>query len=196
MLTDGWSQLGWTALKAFLLYLTALFLLRAGERRTLAELAPFDVVAMVALGAILGRTATASDTAYAVGAVALVTLVIAHRMVARVRMSRWTIFRRLLEHPPAVLVRDGVLRDDELRRCRLTPEDLYSALRRKGIADLSTVHFAIFEPEGRLSVVRVGEPDGDLVQAALREAARARGAVPDSTGGSGDARRRGSDRGR
>jgi uncharacterized membrane protein YcaP (DUF421 family) len=176
MLTAAWSQLGWTALKAFLLYLTALFLLRAGERRTLAELAPFDVVAMVALGAILGRTATASDTAYAVGAVALVTLVIAHRIVARVRMSRRRVIRRLLEHPPTILVHDGVLRDDALRRCRLTPEDLYSTLRRKGIADLSTVHLAIFEPEGRLSVLRVGELDGDLVQAALREAPSAKGA--------------------
>jgi uncharacterized membrane protein YcaP (DUF421 family) len=176
MLTAAWSELGWTALKAFLLYLTALFLLRAGERRTVAELAPFDVVAMVALGAILGRTATASDTAYAVGAVALVTLVIAHRVVARVRMSRRRLFRRLLEHPPTILVHDGVLRDDALRRCRLTPEDLYSALRRKGIADLSTVHLAIFEPEGRFTVLRAGEPDGDLVQAALREAPSARGA--------------------
>jgi uncharacterized membrane protein YcaP (DUF421 family) len=174
MLTATWSQLGWTIVKAFLLYLTALLLLRVAERRTLADLAPFDIVAMVAIGAVIGRTATAAGTGYLVGAAALVTLVAAHRLVARLRMARGATMRRLFEHPPVVLVRDGDPKADEIRRCELTMADLCSALRRRGVTDLAAVRLAVFEPEGGLSVVRAGEPVGDLIEGVVTETGRPR----------------------
>lgn len=170
MLTGPWSDLGDAAVKAILLYVTVLVLLRVGERRTLSDLAPFDIVALVALGSLMGQTAVTTDTPYLVGAIALLTLSIAHRAVSWLRMSRYGLVRRLIDHPPAVLVRDGALCEDELRRSRLTPDDLLSALRSRGIIELTDVRLAIFESKGSLTVIRTGTQAGDLVQAALREA--------------------------
>jgi uncharacterized membrane protein YcaP (DUF421 family) len=50
--------------------------------RTLAQLSAFDFAVAVAIGAIIGRGATASDTSFATSAVALVTFLVAHRAVA------------------------------------------------------------------------------------------------------------------
>ena len=48
-----------TVVKSVLLFVTAVVGFRLGERRTLAELAAFDFVAVISVGAIIGRTATA-----------------------------------------------------------------------------------------------------------------------------------------
>jgi uncharacterized membrane protein YcaP (DUF421 family) len=52
---------------------------RLGERRTLAELAAFDFVAVISVGAIIGRTATAADSAFLPGAIALASILLTHR---------------------------------------------------------------------------------------------------------------------
>jgi hypothetical protein len=64
-LIGGAGGLGWVAVKAVLLFAVAVIGLRLGERRTLAQLSAFDFAVAVAIGAIIGRGATASDTSFA-----------------------------------------------------------------------------------------------------------------------------------
>jgi uncharacterized membrane protein YcaP (DUF421 family) len=63
ILFGDWQQAPAVAITAFTLFVTAAVLFRFKERRTLAEFAPYDWVAAVAVGAIVGRTATAADAA-------------------------------------------------------------------------------------------------------------------------------------
>lgn len=62
-LVGGVGELGWVALKALLLYLTAVLGFRVGQHRTLADLSPFDFVAAVAVGSIVGRVPNATTPA-------------------------------------------------------------------------------------------------------------------------------------
>ena len=164
-LIGGFGQLGWVAAKALLLYLTAVFGFRLGERRTLAEMSAFDFVAAVAVGAIVGRVPNASTTSYIAGATTLITVLIAHRVVSKLRQfpSVATIF----DHPPRVLVSRGDVLHSELRAAGLTKDDLYGLLRQHGILDLKEAHLVIFEQRGKLSVVRqadVRESEPELVR--------------------------------
>ena len=164
-LIGGFSQIGWVAAKAFLLYLTAVFGFRLGERRTLAEMSAFDFVAAVAVGAIVGRVPNASTTSYLEGAATLVTVLIAHGIIARLRHFPSVV--SLFDHPPRVLVSRGHALDSELRRSGLTREDLYGLLRQQGVFDLKDAHLVIFEQGGRLSVIRqadVLEPVPELLR--------------------------------
>jgi uncharacterized membrane protein YcaP (DUF421 family) len=112
-LIGGAGGLGWIAVKAVLLFAVAVIGLRLGERRTLAQLSAFDFAVAVAIGAIIGRGATAADTSFATSAVALITLLIAHRAVAIApRHSRVV---RLIDHPPLVLVAHGELQANPRR---------------------------------------------------------------------------------
>jgi hypothetical protein len=77
-LIGGTDGLGWIAVKAVLMFTVTIVGLRLGERRTIAQLGAFDFAVAVAIGAIIGRTVTASSASFATGAVALVTLLIAH----------------------------------------------------------------------------------------------------------------------
>ena len=164
-LFGGVGQLGWVAAKALLLYLTAVFGFRLGERRTLAEMSAFDFVAAVAVGAIVGRVPNASTTSYLADATTLITVLIAHRIVARLRQfpSVATIF----DHPPRVLISRGQVLDSELRRAGLTKDDLYGLLRQHGILNLKDAYLVIFEQRGRLSVIRqadVRESEPELIR--------------------------------
>lgn len=172
-LVGGSGEIGWVALKALLLYLTAVIGFRFGERRTLGQMSPFDFVAAVAVGAIIGRVPNADETSYLAGAVTLVTILVAHRAITSLRsVPRIGL---LMEHPPRVLVANGEVRDGELRRAGLTRDDLYAQLRQQGVGEVSEVGYAIYEQRGQLSVIPRTAGDGlppGLVRDAMDLAAK------------------------
>ena len=122
--------LGWVAVKAVLMFAVAVIGLRLGERRTLAQLGAFDFAVAVAIGAIISRTVTAPSASVAGGAVALVTLLVVHRLVALAR--RHSRIARIIDHPPRVLVAGGKIQDRELARAGLTTADVHALLRQQG----------------------------------------------------------------
>jgi uncharacterized membrane protein YcaP (DUF421 family) len=153
----------WVAVKTLLLYATAVACFRVGERRTLAEMSAFDFVAAVAAGAVVGRVPNAHDAGYLAGATTLVTVLLAHRLTARLRYR--PLFARLIDHPPRLLIADGKVLDAELRRSGLTRQDLYGLLRQHGVDELASVRYAVFEQRGRVSIVRRGATtDADLLR--------------------------------
>ncbi|BBX08213.1 DUF421 domain-containing protein [Mycolicibacterium aichiense] len=150
-LIGDWHQALWAAVKALTLFVTAAGAFRVTQRRAIAEFTPFDWVTAVAVGAIVGRTATASDTAWLTGAVALVTLMSAHALIARMRFV--PSLRRLVDPPLRVLIRDGEIDERNLRRSGLTRTDLDAALRQHGHDSPRDVHLALFEERGAVSVL-------------------------------------------
>jgi uncharacterized membrane protein YcaP (DUF421 family) len=171
-LIGGASGLGWVAVKAVLLFALAVIGLRLGERRTIAQLSAFDFAVAVAVGAIIGRGATASDTSFATSAVALVTFLVAHRVVAVLR--RHSQVARMIDHPPRVLVASGELQIPELARAGLTAADVYALLREKGVGDLGQVGYLLYETRGTVTLIGAGRDPGPLGQEALKASGFAR----------------------
>jgi uncharacterized membrane protein YcaP (DUF421 family) len=161
-LTGGAGDLGWVALKAVLLFAVAVIGLRLGERRTLAQLSAFDFAVAVAIGAIIGRGATASDTSFASSATALVTFLAAHRVIATLRRHSRVV--RMIDHPPRVLVAHGELQGRELARAGLTAEDVYALLRENGVGDLEKVGYLLYEPRGAVTLIRADRGPGPLAR--------------------------------
>ncbi len=145
------SQLGGVVAKAALMYVTAWVGFRFGERRTLAQWTIIDFATAVAAGAIIGRTAVASTQSYLTGAVALLTLIVVHRLASLLRFR--PLFSRLSEHPIRILVADGKLQRTQLRLSGLTDSDLYAQLRQRGVFDLSELAYVLYEAKGALTVI-------------------------------------------
>lgn len=144
------------ALKTTALFLTAALLFRFTQRRTLAEFAPFDWLAAVAAGSIVGRAATATDTSWLAATTALVCLLISHTVLTRLRFVPR--LRRVIDPPTTVLIRDGTVHHRNLRRCGLTHADLQAVLRQHGLERPEGVHLAILEAKGAISVLRTHQP--------------------------------------
>ena len=153
-LVGGTDSLGWVMVKAVLIFAVAVIGLRLGERRTLAQ-----------LGAIIGRTVTTSSASFATGAVALVTLLVVHRLVAFAR--RHNRIARIIDHPPRVLVTQGKIQDRELARAGLTAADLYALLRQQGVDDLGQVGYLPYETRGVTTVIGADGEPGPLMRDGL-----------------------------
>lgn len=139
------------AIKTSALFLTAAILFRFMERRTLAEFAPFDWIAAVAAGAIVGRAATASDTSWLDATAALICLLVTHAVLARLRFIPG--IRRFIDPPLKVLIRNGHVDRRNLRRCGLTMGDLDAVLRQHGHESSDRIHLAVFEAKGAISIL-------------------------------------------
>lgn len=152
-----WTDSGSVVVSAFLvalvLYFAVVLAFRFGKRRTVAELAPFDLAAVIAIGAIIGRTATGGDSVL-VGVVAVLGLLIGHAIVSRTRHLRPV--QKVVDQPTAVLVMNGQVRPEGLRRAGLTTADLEAALRASGCRSLEEVAVAVFETRHGVSVLRPG----------------------------------------
>jgi uncharacterized membrane protein YcaP (DUF421 family) len=105
-----------------------------------------DFAAAVAVGAIVGRTALAGTQSYLTGAVAPVTLLVAHAGVTLARGNRWV--AELVDHLVRVLVAHGRLRRRQLLVCGLTEHDLAAQLRQRGVLDLADVRYVLYEAKG------------------------------------------------
>jgi len=167
-LVGGAGGLGWVVVKAVLIFAVVVMGLRLGERRTVAQLGAFDFAVAVAIGSIIGRTVTASTASFATGAIALVTLLVAHRVVTFSR--RHSRIARIVDHPPRVLVARGQIQDRELARAGLTNSDVYAMLRQKGVGDLGQVGYLLYETRGATTLVAAGGEPGPLMRDGLRAA--------------------------
>jgi uncharacterized membrane protein YcaP (DUF421 family) len=150
-------------------YLVFVLLLRLLGQRTVSTLSVVDLASVMAMGALVGRTVLLAVPTLATGLVALVTLLASHRVVGALRgapaVGRW------LRPEPVVLVRDGELLPEQMRRARVTDDEMRQQLRLAGITSMSQVACAILERNGQISVLQ-GSVDPELL-ADLRPAPEA-----------------------
>lgn len=81
-----------------------------------------------------------------IAAVLGVELVLSALSVSSVKL------RRLLCGKPVILIENGHLLQENLRKTRMTPDELTGHLRLKDVLELNTVQYAILETSGDLSV--------------------------------------------
>jgi len=152
---SGWESLLRTLVVGVLAYVTLIVFLRISGKRTLSKMNAFDLVVTVALGSTLATVLLTKDVALADGALAFALLIGLQFVVtwSSVR-SEW--IRRLVTGEPRLLVYRGEFLSAELRRARVTDEEILAAVRAAGLASLEDVEAAVLETDGSFSIVRKG----------------------------------------
>ena len=150
-------------IRAAFVYVFVYLVLRALGKRELGELSAFELVLLFVIGDLIQQSVTQNDTSItaAVLAISTITLLI---LIQSYVAFRWSRIRPVIEGEPAMIVDDGRILAETLRRERMTGDDVMESARRQGIGDLSDVRFAILEPDGKVSFITrgpVGRPDPD-----------------------------------
>lgn len=154
---DSWYDTARIALVGPLAYGSLVLFLRLSGKRTLAKLNAFDFVVTVALGSTLATVLLSSDVSFAEGALGL-GLLIALQYVVATASRRLPAVRRLVKSEPQVVVRNGALLHDVLRKERLNVEEVHQALRQSGIAEMAEVAAVVLETDGSLSILTTAGP--------------------------------------
>jgi uncharacterized membrane protein YcaP (DUF421 family) len=127
-------------------------LTRVIGRRELSSLQPFDLILLIVLGDTIQQGLTQDD--YSVtGAVIAVGTIAGLQVLLSWSSFRFAWMRRVLEGHPIVLVEDGKVIEKNLRRERLTVDDLTEQARANQVTSLDEVQWAIFEPSGSISFI-------------------------------------------
>lgn len=142
------------SLRAALVYIIAVALVRIGKKRFMGRGTAFDLMLAVVLGSIVSRVIT-GDAPFFAGLAAALTLVAMHWVFSALSL-RWHSFSVLVKGDPRVLVRDGIIDRAEMHAAHITDGDLWEDLRGNGISDLSEVAEARLERSGQISVIRKG----------------------------------------
>lgn len=139
-------------LRAAAIFVLLFVITRVMGRRELGEMEPFDLILLIVVGDLIQQGVTQSDysftgAALAVSTLALLTVAVSY---ASFRIRR---LRPLLEGEPIVLVHDGRTVDANLRRERISIEELEAQARLQQVASLADVRVAVLETSGQISII-------------------------------------------
>lgn len=139
--------------RTVVIFLFILVVTRAVGRRELSSLEPFDLILLVVIGDLVQQGVTQSD--YSMTGALIVVSTIALLTVAMSYLSfRFRRLRPVLEGEPLVLLENGRPIERNLRRERITVEELAAAAREQEIGSLAAVHLAVLETSGRISFLK------------------------------------------
>jgi uncharacterized membrane protein YcaP (DUF421 family) len=139
-------------LRAAVIFFVILLVTRAIGRRELSSMEPFDLILLVVIGDLVQQGVTQDD--YSLTGAVLVIATIALLTVAISLVNyRFPRLRPVLEGEPLVLVQDGEPIERNLRRERMSIEEVTAEARLQQIGSLADVRFAVLETNGSISFI-------------------------------------------
>jgi uncharacterized membrane protein YcaP (DUF421 family) len=140
-----------------LIYLFLIVAIRLVARRQLGQLTVLDLVVVLVLGSSVETAMIHGNTSLLAGLVSAGTLLALNRLLT------WLFLRsarlsHLVNGGPVLLVHDGQVIEEHLRRAGMTSQDLLAALRGRGFDGTTGVGSAVLETDGTVTVCAESEP--------------------------------------
>ena len=160
MLFDDWPGLARVVIVGAPAYVALVFFLRISGKRTLSKMNAFDFIVTVALGSTLATALLSQDVALVEGMTAFALLIGLQYLVTWTSVrAPW--IRRFVTGEPQLVALRGELLTGSLRRVRVLPDEVHSAIRGQGIQYLEDVEAVVLETDGSFSVVARAQGSGD-----------------------------------
>jgi uncharacterized membrane protein YcaP (DUF421 family) len=139
-------------LRAAVVYLATLLLVRMAKKRFMGRATAFDVILGIMLGSVVSRAVT-GNAPMLPALTASAVLVAMHWVFSGIALHSKG-FGQVVKGQSATIVRDGRIDEDALRRAHMTENDLREDLRGKSVSGLEQVSEARLERSGQLSVIK------------------------------------------
>jgi uncharacterized membrane protein YcaP (DUF421 family) len=139
-------------IRAVVMFVFVWFVTRVVGRRELSTLEPFDLILLIVLGDLIQQGVTQNDFSVtgamlAGGTMALMTVLFSYLAF------RFPRVQPILEGDPVILVERGETIDRNLRRNRITLEELAAQARMQQVAHIADIEWAVLETSGSISVI-------------------------------------------
>jgi uncharacterized membrane protein YcaP (DUF421 family) len=138
-------------LRAFVVYLVVVILLRISGKRQMGQMGATEFVAVLLISNAVQNSMNGGDNSLA-GGIILAVVLIASSWLISFLTYKSLFFTRLFEGTPSLLVHKGKIIHKHLARELMRESELRTLLRKQGIHDLHDIETAILEADGTLSV--------------------------------------------
>ncbi len=142
--------------RPLVIYLFLLFAFRIFGKRQFASLTPFDLIVLLTISNVVQNAMIGNDNSLLGGIIGATTILVANFGVAYLTYH-YPRIDRLIEGQPVILVKDGKILEENLRRELLTQQDLFNALRRNEIdpeTQLESLKMVELDTDGQITVIR------------------------------------------
>jgi uncharacterized membrane protein YcaP (DUF421 family) len=186
-----------TVVRSFIFLAALFFMTKILGKKQISELSFFEYISGITIGSIAGEVITGLESSIIQGLLAIVIFSLITLLVDYLALKSKTV-RNLADGRGTVLIKDGKVLEENLKKEKYTIDELSALLRQKDIYRVADVEFAVLEPRGTLSallkkeyrpltpkdlqmkVANEKEPqtvimDGQIVDEALRSAGKSRG---------------------
>lgn len=153
---DKWFEISTISLTGICLssigiYIAVIIFTRICGKRSFSKMSSFDFAMTIAVGSIIGTTILSSSVSLLEGVAGLASIFILQQTVAILR--RFEIIKKAIDNSPLILMDGPTILEDNLRKARISVEDLRSTLRKKNVISLTQVRAVVFETTGDISVL-------------------------------------------
>ena len=148
-LSAPWWQF---VLRAVVVYVLVMVLMRMSGKRAVGQFTPFDLVLVILLGNAVQNGINGGDNSLT-GAVIMATSLIALNYLVAQLTTRYRSVEKLVEGEPVVLARHGKVFKKVLLRQLVSEDDFEKALRKNNIEDVADCEVVLLETNGEISVV-------------------------------------------
>ena len=149
-------------LRPIVIYVFLILGLRLAGKREMAQLNPFDLIVLLTISNTVQNAIIGEDNSVTGGLIGAATLLIVNHAVVRYLYGHESL-ERLVEGDADVLIDEGEIQVDRLRKELITEGELLSAARKQGFQRLSDVDRATIEPGGTIVFV-AKKPTTDVLR--------------------------------
>lgn len=135
-----------------LVYVAVAVVLRLVPKRQIGNIAPNDMIALVIVGT-LAADAIMGDIKALPDIILMIIVILLWDYLSNLAEYHFPRYRGVAQDSPTLLIHRGVLLKDNLRKEKLTEQELIASLRKQGVTDIADVQQAILEVDGEISVV-------------------------------------------
>lgn len=145
-----------TIIRTVLLYVFVILALRLMGKRQISDMQPSELVITLIVSDIAAIPMQNTSQPLLSGIIPVLIL-ISCEIIASIVMMKSNRFRNLVCGSPVIVIEDGKILQKEMKRLRMTTEDLCVQLRQLDIFSLEDVQYCIVETNGKLSVLQKPE---------------------------------------
>jgi uncharacterized membrane protein YcaP (DUF421 family) len=138
--------------RASVVYLVLLAMVRLTGKRTIGQFTPFDLVVVLLLSEAVSGSINAQDASLPGGLIAAATLLTLDVLIA-VGSARSRRFDDFVQGKPLLVGRDGEIYEDVLARARVPRGDVEKALRAAD-CQIEDMRMAILEADGNINIMK------------------------------------------
>ena len=135
------------------LYILILIILRIMGKREVGELGIIDVVVFVIMAEVAAFALDSPDKKLMHSIVPMLVLLVI-QLVSSYFSLKSKKFRDIVDGEPTLIIRHGIILEQEMRKQRYNLDDLFQQLREQQVGSVHEVSFAYLEPSGNLSVFK------------------------------------------
>lgn len=149
------------------IYFALILFTRLAGVRTFSKMSSFDFAVTVAIGSLIASTILTESPPLFQAIVAMGALFVIQISIASFRET--SLVRNLVDNKPILLMRGAEILEPNMRKAKVTKEDLLGKLREANVTQFSQIKAVVMETTGDISVLHHEDEDHDLEEELLKD---------------------------